>query len=141
MSFSQFSEVNVVFKVWNENPVGKLTSSQSDNLVSSLFFSIELLDSDGNRLIVDGLNPPLNFAFTSSHSSDPSMVPTCSYWNTIDFIWETRGCSLISSSDLSSGIANVSCKCTHMTDFAVIYKPSLTDPGEFKFSDIQCRDW
>ncbi|KAH3830442.1 hypothetical protein DPMN_103686 [Dreissena polymorpha] len=57
---------------------------------------------------------------TMDYAQNLHSAPTCSFWNTSLFAWDTTGCLVMSSNHSSA-----TCRCTHVTNFAILMSPFI----------------
>lgn len=120
---------------------GLNVSSSNDTLdvdvVLSPITDITLVNDNGTEIEVANLtepilfNLPLSQAFSVITDYATRLCPrraTCSYYDPVNQIWSSEGCSLVtvsvSDDDGVSGVAK--CQCNHMTEFAVLARDATS---------------
>jgi hypothetical protein len=98
---------------WMRNPYEALSSQPLNSSVVSIMVADAI---SGNETRIADLKDLLNFTIPVDglgHLSRMSDIASCVYWNGTE--WSGEGCQALSATDFE-----VTCGCTHLTDFAVI---------------------
>ncbi len=100
---------------WARNPYEALSSQPLNSSVVSIMIADAVT---GNETRIAGLRDLLNFTLPLSRMLPGSMsdIASCVYWNGTE--WSGEGCRALRATDFE-----VTCGCTHLTDFAVILTP------------------
>ncbi|XP_033096062.1 adhesion G protein-coupled receptor E2-like [Anneissia japonica] len=94
---------------------GEMLRSASD------IVSIEVYDKNGKKM---SINCEIKFPVIKNvFSSSAHHIPLCHFIQDIDGPghWSTKGCETVYDNYLEKG---VTCKCTHLTSFVILMKPT-----------------
>ncbi|XP_052252954.1 adhesion G protein-coupled receptor E4-like isoform X2 [Dreissena polymorpha] len=104
-------------------------------LVSSKLknYSDTTINSEVVTVTVDNWEKNADFVvdITLEYAQDLRSAPICSFWNETIFAWDTIGCRVLSSNHSSA-----TCRCTHLTNFAILMSPVIQSNVNTKELDI-----
>ncbi|XP_052286124.1 adhesion G protein-coupled receptor L2-like isoform X3 [Dreissena polymorpha] len=91
------------------------------------------INSEVVTVTLDNWENTTNFVvdITMDYAQNLHSAPICSFWNTTLFAWDTTGCRV-----LSSNLSSATCRCTHLTNFAILMSPFIQSRASTKDLDI-----
>ncbi|XP_052282056.1 adhesion G protein-coupled receptor L1-like [Dreissena polymorpha] len=91
------------------------------------------INSEVVTVTLDKWENTTNFVIdiTMEYAQNLNSAPICSFWNASIFSWDTTGCRVMSSNHLSA-----TCRCTHLTNFAILMSPFIQSSANSKDLDI-----
>ncbi|XP_052279324.1 adhesion G protein-coupled receptor B3-like isoform X2 [Dreissena polymorpha] len=91
------------------------------------------INSEVVTVTLDNWENTTNFFLdiTMDYAQNLHSAPICSFWNTTLFAWDTTGCLVMSSNHSSA-----TCRCTHLTNFAILMSPFIQSRASTKHLDI-----
>lgn len=92
--------------------------------IASAVMSLSLCHANGSAIDVSGLPPhqAINFTLPLDGSAvSRGMALACSWWNEASSDWSDAGCTALA---VDWSAMQLSCSCTHLTDFAATAKPA-----------------
>jgi len=88
----------------------------------------DLMKSDGNVVTYERSCPGIVDWSINATSNISVMEHVCQFWDKKDLVWSSKGChTIINNIDGKNNAKNVtlvSCKCNHLTDFAITLEKS-----------------
>ncbi|XP_052215789.1 adhesion G protein-coupled receptor L3-like isoform X2 [Dreissena polymorpha] len=91
------------------------------------------INSEVVTVTLDNWENTTNFVvdITMEYARNLQSAPICSFWNASIFSWDTTGCRVMSSNHSSA-----TCRCTHLTNFAILMSPFIQSKANSKDLDI-----
>jgi hypothetical protein len=126
---------------------------QENTTVSTPVFSLSFLESNKTVISVEGLLSPFTFTIpittpvpvitttaapTTTSTKAPATTTTtkapitttsapstgyqlqCIFWDALNKVWNATGCKMVSTT-----LIDITCACTHTTDFAALFAPQV----------------
>lgn len=97
--------------------------------IASAVMSLSLCHGNGSAIDVSGLpsNQAINFTLPLDGSAvSRGMALACSWWSEATSDWSDAGCTALAVDWTNM---QLSCSCTHLTDFAATAKPAAASPA------------
>ncbi|XP_052239707.1 adhesion G protein-coupled receptor L3-like isoform X4 [Dreissena polymorpha] len=115
--------------------IGAVLYKNLTGLISSVLknYSESTINSEVVTVTLDNWENTTDFVvdITMKYAQDLHAPPICSFWNATIFSWDTSGCRVLSSEHSSA-----TCRCTHLTNFAVLMSPIIQSNVNTKDLDI-----
>ncbi|KAH3690821.1 hypothetical protein DPMN_191677 [Dreissena polymorpha] len=115
--------------------IGAVLYKNLTGLISSVLknYSESTINSEVVTVTLDNWENTTDFVvdITMKYAQDLHAPPICSFWNATIFSWDTSGCRVLFSEHSSA-----TCRCTHLTNFAVLMSPIIQSNVNTKDLDI-----
>ncbi|KAH3824523.1 hypothetical protein DPMN_126360 [Dreissena polymorpha] len=106
------------------NSISVVVYKNLTGIVSSKLNNVNdtTINSEVVTISLDNWEKNANFVvdITMEFAQDVRSAPICSFWNKTIFAWDTSGCRVLSSKHSSA-----TCRCTHLTNFAILMSPVI----------------
>ena len=125
--------------------------------------SFTLLDSAGEEIEVDGLQPPMNLVlpvpqvsiaqtctgqpkdadlFDMMRGGGSSCEETieCRFWHEDEQQWSSSGCTTLQLNTTFAGQSGIVCSCSHLSDYVAVRVPTVAKVEEFEFASLYAAE-